>query len=126
MEVIAYCDGGVSHNQTPEKRHGYGSFSIFKDGEKLITKNLTFGNITNNQAEYLALLYTLDYCVKEFLPNPVINTDSELLVSQLNGTFKTKNEKLKELQKKAVDIIKLIDATVVKVERSKIVEVLGH
>jgi len=50
--------------------------------------------ITNNQAEYLAILETLKNFPRGDL---IIYSDSLLIVNQLNGVYKIKNEKLKKL-----------------------------
>lgn len=125
MIITAYSDGGSKNNQIPEKRHGYGSFLVKKDGVVLTHQTLMYGSgVTNNEAEWLTLLAVLDYCVKEFLPCPQIHMDSELLINQVQGIYKT-NQHIRHMEK-AKKIVALIDATLIKVPREIIVEVLGH
>jgi len=50
--------------------------------------------ITNNQAEYLAILETLKNFPKGEL---IIYSDSLLVVNQLNGVYKIKDEKLRKI-----------------------------
>lgn len=130
--VHIYCDGGSRDNQDPTKRSGYGSFLItrnpYPDHEagRIASKFFTFGKITNNQAEYKTLIEALEYCIQEFIPEPRIYTDSELVVSQLDGSYKTKDPELRPLRTLAATDMKLIKATVEKVPREVIFAVLGH
>ena len=132
MAYYIYCDGGSSDNQDPVKRKGYGSFLVtrypYPDHEagRIGSKFFTFGNITNNKAEYKALIEALEYCIQGFYAEPHIYTDSELVTSQLDGSYKTKDPELKSLRDLALADIKLIKATVEKAPREVIFSVLGH
>jgi ribonuclease HI len=58
------------------------------------------GEKTNNQAEYLAVLLALDYLQADNdIDDKTIELigDSQLVIKQLAGEYKIKNEKLKEL-----------------------------
>ena len=55
------------------------------------------GKATNNVAEYLAVLKSLDLAKRFTNQNVFVYSDSELLVRQLNGIYQVKNENLKEL-----------------------------
>jgi ribonuclease HI len=127
-----YIDGGSLNNQDEKKRSGYGSFLVTKteypeqDKGKVAFKTFEFGRVSNNQAEYRTLLEALNYCINEFIAEPTIYTDSNLVVSQLNGTFKTNDDGLKKLKERAAEDIKLIRAQVCKMERDVIFKVLGH
>ncbi|MCP4728358.1 MAG: ribonuclease HI family protein, partial [bacterium] len=56
------------------------------------------GTATNNVAEYQALIYGLDLAIN-FQPDRLdIYSDSELLVKQMKGEYKTKNPRIKELR----------------------------
>ena len=66
--IIIYADGGSYNNQSKD-RDAYGSFLV--EGEKDQHK-FKYGNKTNNEAEYLTLIKTLEYInnhreEKEFL-----------------------------------------------------------
>lgn len=132
MAYYIYCDGGSKDNQSPERRSGYGSFvattTPYPDhaSGKLASKFFTYGKITNNQAEYRTLLEALNYCIQEFLADATIYTDSELVVSQLNGGYKVRDPELKTLHEQALKLIQLVKATVVKAPRETIFAVLGH
>ena len=54
-------------------------------------------NKTNNEAEYLALIKGLDAAHSMKVENLIIYADSELIVRQINGLYKVKNVRMKEL-----------------------------
>ena len=72
--IYIYTDGGCRNNQIPEKREGYGSFVVTStpypnhETGRIASQHLSFGNVTNNVAEYKSLLAALDYCINEFIP----------------------------------------------------------
>ena len=68
------------------------------------------GSTTNNVAEYQGLLMGLKAALKWGVKKIHIQSDSELLVRQLNGVYKVKNENLKVLYKKALDLLGQFDA----------------
>ena len=62
------------------------------------------GKTTNNQAEYTALVTALEFA-SEFSKGEITCTsDSELLVKQLNGNYKDKDNNLKKLFDKVKDL----------------------
>lgn len=93
--VLIHCDGGSRGNP------GFGAAAFvaknaqgaicFEQGEKL-------GKVTNNFAEYKAVLLALEWLEKI---NPKDNVqfilDSQLVVNQLNGIFKIKDKNLIEM-----------------------------
>lgn len=70
-----------------------------KDGEVVSREGFYLGIKTNNQAEYYALLLSLFFVHRYAHPNDLIRiaSDSELLVKQITGRYKIKNEGLKPL-----------------------------
>ena len=73
---------------------------------KTIIKNRdpAFGEkLTNNELEYLALLYALDYINNRHKKNNVtIHSDSKLVVNQINGDWEIKTEHLIPLYDKCI------------------------
>ena len=58
--------------------------------------------LTNNQAEYLALIYALALLSsKGIKENVVVRGDSQLVIYQMNGIYKVREEKLKILHETA-------------------------
>jgi ribonuclease HI len=52
------------------------------------------GIATSNQAEYTALIYTLDFILSRGLKGVLVQGDSLLVINQLNGVFQCRSENL--------------------------------
>ncbi|MFP4466244.1 MAG: ribonuclease HI family protein [Candidatus Goldiibacteriota bacterium] len=89
----AYTDGASSGNPGDS---GIG-IVLYKDGESIYSESKYIGVTTNNVAEYTAVVTLLNTAVQNGIKELKIFTDSELLVKQMSGEYKIKNEKLKEL-----------------------------
>ena len=63
------------------------------------------GTTTNNIAEYTAAITGLEQAVKLGASSVKLFADSELLVKQINGLYKVKNEGLKPLHARAKELI---------------------
>lgn len=68
------------------------------------------GRATNNVAEYEALLVGLEGVLRLGGRRLRIQSDSELLVRQLTGQYRVRDEKLKKLYGKAVSLLGRLDA----------------
>jgi ribonuclease HI len=90
-----FIDGAARNN--PGKA-GAGIL-LKKDNQELLAQGFFLGIKTNNQAEYLALLLGLFFIHQYAVPGDTIHivSDSELLVKQILGEYKVKNEGLKPL-----------------------------
>ena len=62
------------------------------------------GITTNNQAEYRAIIAALEKAISLGTRHVEINSDSELVVRQLNGRYRVKNAALKPLFQKAMQL----------------------
>jgi len=93
--IIINTDGGSRGNPGP----GAIGFVVCKDDQEIHRAGKCIGKTTNNQAEYLAVLEALLYLEKKEIGQGevVFKIDSELVVKQLNGEYKVKDEKLKPL-----------------------------
>jgi len=99
MEIEVYVDGGARGNPGPAAVGGVIRF--YKEGKK---RKISFcryiGEATNNVAEYKGVIEALRR-VKEVVDGKgekvIIFMDSRLVVNQLNGFFKIKESKLREL-----------------------------
>jgi ribonuclease HI len=92
-------DGGSRGNPGP------GAIGVVledPDGAVLEEVSRVIGVCTNNVAEYRALLAGLDVAKKAGAQELEVLADSELLVKQLRGEYKVKNEGLKPLYDEAV------------------------
>jgi ribonuclease HI len=66
----------------------------------------TLGKETNNVAEYTALIKALEKAHALGLSRLRINSDSELLVKQVNGEYRVKNDDLKALSEEAKGLMR--------------------
>lgn len=74
-------------------------------GRKVGTLSEYLGHQTNNFAEYQGLIGALEYAVKHGPKALKVISDSELLVRQIKGIYKVKNETLKDLHARAKELI---------------------
>ena len=105
-KVILQTDGGARGNPGPA---GAGAVILNEAGEILKTAKKFLGEkLTNNEAEYLALLFGLE-SLQSFIGRSgkaevSARLDSELVVKQLNGEYEVKEPRLKELVQKVKDL----------------------
>ena len=75
---------------------------LYKNNEEIWTKSMYLGdNFTNNIAEYFSLLLGLEEVVNRHILHLDVQGDSLLVINQINGKWKVKNENLKKLYQKA-------------------------
>ncbi|HRE40057.1 MAG TPA: ribonuclease HI family protein [Ignavibacteria bacterium] len=101
MNVLVKTDGASRGN--PGKA-GIGIF-IMKDDEVNVYKEF-IGNATNNVAEYIAFIRAIDILNVKPQDKIIFQSDSELMVNQINGKYKVNNESLKELKEEAINKLK--------------------
>jgi len=134
MDYTLIFDGGSRGNPGP----GYGSFRLIRnaDGRKR-TKRLDFGpQVTNNQAEYRALIAGLAHLVamiERAGKSPgdyrlAVQGDSRLVVNQMTGQWKVRDADLKPLHEQAMALYRRFhpDSTIAWQERAASARVLGH
>lgn len=101
--LILWTDGGARGNPGPA---GIGVVMTDAQGEVVAEIAEYIGEATNNQAEYRALIAGLTRA-RELAATVVdIRMDSELVVRQLNGEYKVKNENMKPLYVQATALLK--------------------
>jgi ribonuclease HI len=110
MELTMYTDG-ASRNNPGEA--GAGVY-VLQDNKPVKEIARYLGTTTNNIAEYTAAILGLEYAVQQGATKVNLFADSELLVKQLNGQYKVKNEGLKPLHAKAKELIGKIGIVTVK------------
>jgi probable phosphoglycerate mutase len=91
-------DGGARGNPGPA---AYGYVLEADDGAVLAAHGETIGIATNNVAEYSALIAGLEKALELGVTNVEVVSDSELMVKQMRGEYKVKNETLQELHVEA-------------------------
>jgi ribonuclease HI len=89
-----FTDGGARGNPGPDAS----AYVIeAEDGTVLAACGEAIGIATNNVAEYRALLAGLERARDLGLDEVEVVSDSELLVKQMRGEYKVKNEALRDL-----------------------------
>lgn len=93
-KLLLFSDGGARNNPGPAAV----GFVVKTEGGQVLKEGGRFlGTATNNEAEYQALIDGLE-AVREFAPDYLdCFLDSSLVVNQLNGVFKIKEVRLREL-----------------------------
>jgi ribonuclease HI len=91
-------DGGARGNPGPA---AYAYVLEAEDGTVLDARGETIGVATNNVAEYRALIAGLEKAVELSIDELEVISDSELLVKQMQGEYRVKNEALRELNDEA-------------------------
>ena len=89
-----YFDGASRGNPGPASLGG-----VIYDSEKeeKINYKKAIGVATNNYAEYQALLAGIKICIKYGIKEVAVYGDSKLVIEQVKGNWKVKNETLKPM-----------------------------
>ena len=75
------------------------------DNNIIFSFSENIGKKTNNEAEYLALIKGIEICVESNFLNISIFLDSELVVKQINGDYKVKNDRMSILHKNTHELL---------------------
>lgn len=100
--ITAYTDGGARGNPGPA---GYGAHIVDEQGHVLAELKGALGMTTNNVAEYQGLLAALAWAVASGHRHVLVRADSELLVKQMRGEYRVKNEGLQPLHGRAMQLV---------------------
>ena len=99
--IKLYTDGGARGNPGPAAI----GIVICDDKDNIIEEFSDFiGIATNNEAEYSALIKGLNLAAKYSREELICYLDSELLVRQMTGEYKVKNERLRKLYNNVRDL----------------------
>jgi probable phosphoglycerate mutase len=93
-----FTDGGARGNPGPA---AYGYVLEADDGTVLDARGERIGRATNNVAEYRALIAGLEKALELGVANLTVVSDSELMVRQMRGEYRVKNEALRDLRDEA-------------------------
>jgi ribonuclease HI len=94
MKARLFTDGGARGNPGPA---AYGYVLEAEDGTVLASQGEYIGSATNNVAEYSGLVAGLRKALELQVPEVEVVSDSELMVKQMRGEYRVKNEALREL-----------------------------
>jgi len=105
-KAIIFTDGAAEPNPGPAAIG-----AIIKDEKgKLITSiSQHIGTTTNNQAEYRAVITALEKAIKLGATHVEVNSDSELVVRQINGRYRVKNAALRPLYRQVKQLQGLLE-----------------
>ena len=96
--ITAFFDGGARSNPGPA---GYGVYIVDDLGNVLAELHGSLGVNTNNVAEYNGLIAALTWAVEHDVREITVKGDSLLIIEQMRGNYKVKNEGLKPLHMRA-------------------------
>jgi len=99
--VTANVDGGARGNPGPA---AYGIVLREAGGATLIATGKYVGRATNNVAEYYGLIAALDAARERGVTRLRVESDSELLVRQMQGRYRVKSADLRPLHERAVKL----------------------
>jgi ribonuclease HI len=106
VKATLYTDGGARGNPGPA---AFAYVLEGDDGTVLASHGETIGVATNNVAEYRGLVAGLAKAVELAVPEVEVVSDSELLVKQMRGEYKVKNEALRDLSLAAGRLARQLD-----------------
>jgi len=98
-ELEIFIDGSSRGNPG---RAGCGVVIRDGTGTTLLEEGFDLGEMTNNAAEYNALIIALEEALLLRADRVKVYTDSELLVRQVNGQYRVKNPRLKVLHQRVM------------------------
>ena len=94
QKLTVNIDGGARGNPGPA---GWGAVVTTPDGARLAELHGGIPHATNNVAEYSGLVAALTWCETNGASDVLVRSDSLLLVQQMKGVYKVKNEGLRAL-----------------------------
>ncbi|OQX51110.1 hypothetical protein B5M47_01935 [candidate division CPR3 bacterium 4484_211] len=101
-KLTIFCDGGARGNPGP----GAIGIAIYHQGNLVKSISKFIGRlVTNNQAEYQAIIESLNQAEKLRATHIHLKIDSQLAQRQLTGQYKVKNAGIKVLWEKANRLI---------------------
>jgi ribonuclease HI len=101
LKAKLFTDGGARGNPGPA---AYGYVLEADDGTVLAAHGEHIGTATNNVAEYSGLVAGLRKALELHVPEVEVVSDSELMVKQMRGEYRVKNEALRALSIEAAGL----------------------
>ncbi len=104
--VELFVDGAADlHSKTA----GIGGV-LYREGEELYSFSEYLNDKTNNEAEYSALIRGVELSIELKVSSLAIYADSQLVVNQINGDYKVKDDRMKALHSTAHGYLKKLDS----------------
>ena len=100
--ITAYVDGGARGNPGSA---GYGAVITDENGVTVAELYAGIGVSTNNVAEYRGLIAALEWAVEHGVQRLHVRSDSLLIVQQMLGNYRVKNQGLLPLHRRAQQLV---------------------
>jgi ribonuclease HI len=97
-KLVVYVDGGARGNPGPAAA---AAVTLSGTGEVLDEASRFLGSVTNNVAEYQALLLGLERAAALGATEVEVVNDSELIAKQVKGIYKVKHEAMQRLHRES-------------------------
>jgi probable phosphoglycerate mutase len=107
VKARLFTDGGARGNPGPA---AYGFVLEAEDGTVLAAEGAAIGTATNNVAEYSGLIAGLRKALDLHVAEVELVSDSELMVKQMRGEYRVKNEALRGLFLEATALARRLDS----------------
>jgi ribonuclease HI len=104
---VIYADGASRGNPGPAS---IGAAVLDPTGRELHTVSRRIGRATNNEAEYQAAIAGLEAALALGARNVEVRLDSQLVARQLEHRYRVRNERLKPLFNRLVDLRRRFDS----------------
>ena len=104
--LIIHADGASLGNPGPA---AIGATIKDEQGNLLARISQRIGRATNNQAEYRAIITALEKAISLGAKHVKVNSDSELVVKQINGKYRVKKATLKPLYQEVKKLQSLLE-----------------
>ena len=119
-KAIIHSDGAARGNPGPA---AIGATIKDEQGKLITSISQRIGNTTNNQAEYRAIIAALEKAVSLDITHVEVNSDSELVVRQIKGSYRVKKAELKPLHQRVKQLQNSLEGfTITHVPREQNVE----
>ena len=97
-----YIDGASLGNPG---QSGAGIVSYDEQGNEVWRESVHLGTMTNNMAEYEALVRALRKAREMSITSVFVYTDSQLVANQILGSYRVKNDRLRKYLQEAQNLI---------------------
>ena len=109
-KVVIHTDGAAEPNPGPA---AIGATIKDERGRLIASISRPIGRATNNQAEYRAVIAALEKAIGLGARQVTLNSDSELVVKQIQGSYRVKKAALKPLYRRVKELQGLLESLTV-------------
>lgn len=107
LRLVAFADGASRGNPGPAS---YGAVVYDDQGGELRGLGATIGRGTNNVAEYRGAIAAVEAAIELGATELELNMDSQLIVRQIEGSYRVRNAALRPLFRQLQDLLNQLDA----------------